>query len=100
MTSILDKDRADVSLEKQNKINRMGIHINVKPLPFQHKRISVIFRWIKIFLDRSRAHPSEEIEYRSCFIIRSAGPCSAERLLSYNCSGRFIIDIKISGCIF
>ncbi len=51
----------------------------------------------KCLFDATRIGPTDKIERTSRFSIRSGSPRAAKRLLGNDGSGRFIIDIEITG---
>ena len=54
-------------------------------------------RRIKGFFDGAGTQPAVKIQNGSGFIIGSASPGAAKWLLANNRSGRFVVDIKITG---
>src|SRR3970040_961419 len=48
------------------------------------ERIAVVRRRIEPLLDRPRGHPAQEVQVRAGFVVGSAGPRAAERLLAHH----------------
>src|SRR6478672_1618188 len=71
---------------------------NVLPVPLLlgHERIGVLRRRRERLLDRSRAHPANEVELRPGLVVRSAGSRTAEGLLAHHRARRLVVDVEVS----
>src|SRR5688500_6293714 len=68
-------------------------------LLFRHKRIPIVRRRRKSFLDVSRAYPAHEIELRAGLVVGAGAACSAEGLLPYDGARGLVVDVEIAGSV-
>ena len=64
-----------------------------------HIRVAVIIGADEGFLDGPGVDPAQQVEFATCLVVCSGSPGTTEGLQSDYCAGRFIVNIKITGCI-
>src|SRR5438067_13513151 len=62
-----------------------------------HMGVPVIRLGHEGLFDRPRRHPADQVVPGAGFVVRTRPARSAERLLSHDRAGRFVIDVEVSG---
>src|SRR5438046_2088424 len=80
---------------ENGKWNEPMLHFH-SPSFVGHERIRVIRRRAECLLDRARADPAYEVEFRTGLVVRAARARATERLLSDYGTGRLVVDVEVS----
>ena len=85
--------------EKQPK-HTLRLFLKRRILFFAHIRIIHRTGRYEGFFRRSRAGPADEVQNGARFVVGTRSTGAAERLLTNNCAGRFVVDVEVAGCVF
>lgn len=64
------------------------------------KRICKVMRRVERLLDGTSGYPANEVQIGTGFVIGTRCPCSTERLLADNGTGRLVVEVEISGRVY
>jgi len=62
--------------------------------------VAIVGGRYQCFLDGPGADPTQKVQQGPRFVIGSGPTRSAKWLLTYDCTGRFVVDVEVAGCVF
>src|SRR5207244_5548003 len=84
---------------KADGISRNGFFTELAGLAavfVRHERVAVVGRGHERLLDRTGAHPTDQVPHRARLVVRAGSARAAERLLTDDGAGRLVVDVEIT----